>query len=181
MSKTEWTDEIECLRMHAILSQGLSAAELAAAEDTCGTTFPPDLRDLLTVVVPKGRGFPDWRSPLSVVPALERPLQGLEFDVQSGIWLSDWGPRPDALEEALAIVRKEVAAAPRLIPLFAHRYLPSEPLKSGNPVLSVYQADIIYYGKDLRSYIAHEFGSLSYDEAVRGNLPGVRFWSRFAE
>jgi hypothetical protein len=56
---------------------------------------------------------------------------------------------------------------PRLVPVFSHRYLPAEPHLSGNPVLSVYQTDIIYYGSNLKRYIAHEFGNLTREQASR--------------
>jgi hypothetical protein len=53
-----------------------------------------------------------------------------------------------------------VAAAPGLIPVFGHRYLLARPCVVGNPVLSVYQSDIIVYGEDLRGYLLIEFGDL---------------------
>ncbi len=52
-----------------------------------------------------------------------------------------------------------------MIPVFAHRMLPSEPHLEGNPVFSVHQTDIIYYGFDLDDYLRHEF-----------RLPGRRPW-----
>ena len=45
-----------------------------------------------------------------------------------------------------------------MIPVFAHRYLPASPWASGNPVFSIYQTDIIYYGLNLPSYLFAEFG-----------------------
>lgn len=53
-----------------------------------------------------------------------------------------------------------MAAAPTLIPITGHRYLLAEPCRVGNPVLSVYQADIISYGADLRRYLLIEFAGL---------------------
>lgn len=43
-------------------------------------------------------------------------------------------------------------AAPRLIPICSHRYIPEEPHDAGNPVFSVMQSDVIYYGADLANY-----------------------------
>ena len=37
--------------------------------------------------------------------------------------------------------------------------IPDRPNTSGNPVFSVHQTDIIYYGCDLRDYFVHEFFS----------------------
>jgi hypothetical protein len=48
--------------------------------------------------------------------------------------------------------------APRLIPIYAHRAVPNEPLEAGNPVFSVMQMDIIIYGNDLEQYLHNEFG-----------------------
>jgi hypothetical protein len=74
----------------------------------------------------------------------------LAFDIENnGFWNQEWGEKPSGLEVALATAKRCFAAAPKLIPLYSHRYLPAEPVSAGNPVLSVYQADIIYYGRDL--------------------------------
>lgn len=59
-----------------------------------------------------------------------------------------------------ARIHELVAAAPRLLPIYSHRYLLAEPCRAGNPVFSVYQSDIIVYGTDLRTYLLHEFADL---------------------
>ena len=53
--------------------------------------------------------------------------------------------------------------------------MPDEPHLAGNPVLSVWQTDIIYYGFDLADYLRHEFrlrDRASEPKAVRP----IRFW-----
>ncbi|GHO60945.1 hypothetical protein KSB_94200 [Ktedonobacter robiniae] len=45
-------------------------------------------------------------------------------------------------------------------PFYSHRYLLAEPCAAGNPVLSIYQSDIIVYSVDLRDYLLTEFGDL---------------------
>jgi hypothetical protein len=77
----------------------------------------------------------------------------------------------------LNIARAKVAEAPRLIPVAGHRYMPAEPELTGNPVFSVYQTDIIYYGDDLATYLRCEFNRLSYTDAVHESLRRIRFWS----
>jgi hypothetical protein len=85
----------------------------------------------------------------------------LQFDVEhNDLWRPSWGPKPETLEARKARVRELVAAAPRLIPVFAHRYLLAEPCTAGNPVFSVYQSDIVVYGADLRDYLIFEFADL---------------------
>ncbi|MGB9418990.1 MAG: hypothetical protein WCB58_21955 [Acidobacteriaceae bacterium] len=80
-------------------------------------------------------------------------------------WLPEWGPKPELLSDARAIVTTKIAEAPKLIPIYSHRYIPEEPHESGNPVFSVYGMDIAYYGFDLDDYLRHEF-----------NLPGRKEW-----
>ena len=79
-----------------------------------------------------------------------------------------------------------VAGAPRLIPVYAHRYLLIEPCVSGNPVLSIWQDDIIVYGQNLRNHFLAEFADLlgldrrdnladADEESVR-KVQSVPFW-----
>ncbi len=102
----------------------------------------------------------------------------MKFDIEhNDFWWEAWGKRPPALSEACAIAQAKVEGTPRLIPVYGHRYLPAEPASSGNPVFSVHQTDIIVYGRDLRTYLACDFGPVDWSEAVRGNLRRIRFWS----
>jgi hypothetical protein len=75
-----------------------------------------------------------------------------------------------------------LAAAPKLIPVFLHRMMPDEPRKAGNPVFSVHQTDIIYYGHDLPDYLRQEFQVARW--WTRPSEPRrIRFWDieRFPE
>jgi hypothetical protein len=105
------------------------------------------------------------------------PVESVCFDIEhNGFWWPEWGERPRELQRAIEQAKAHLAASPFLIPVYGHRYLPTEPLEAGNPVLSVWQTDIIYYGRDLRSYLANEFGAahqLPHDGEVRH----IRFWS----
>lgn len=140
---------------------GLTDAEIADAEHENGFHFPPDLRSVLEHAMPVGDRFPDWRYPGSdfIRGRLDFPADGICFDVEHNeFWLPAWGTQPERLEEAFAIAREAVRAAPLLIPVYSHRYLPASPCEAGNPVLSVHQTDIIPYGIDLPSYLFAEFG-----------------------
>jgi hypothetical protein len=70
-----------------------------------------------------------------------------------------------------------VNAAPRLIPLIAHRYIPDAPHEAGNPVFSVMQADTIYYGADLADYFRREFAARPTDLDPVGDVRFIPFWS----
>ena len=163
---------------------GLTESEIRTVESRFGFHFPPDLCAFLQTALPRGPLFPDWRIPESPALAgrLAWPFDGIAFDIENNaFWLDSWGPRPHALSDALAVAKAAVESAPRLIPIFGHRYLPAEPEAAGNPVLSVYQTDIICYGVDLRRYLLCEFGRLDFVEATRGEVRRIRFWTDIME
>ncbi|HEU4533470.1 MAG TPA: hypothetical protein VFS00_05105, partial [Polyangiaceae bacterium] len=166
---------------------GLSEAQVEAVERARSLRFPPDyrlfLRTLHATTPPQvgagfvdgdrlelypRAGFYDWLREDDEIRAAEREVvDGLLFDVEhSDLWLPTWGPRPDAAEGREVRLRELVDAAPRLVPVFGHRFLVAEPCRAGNPVLSVHQSDIIVYGRDLRTYLLVEFDLPSGDGAV---------------
>lgn len=178
---TTWRAELDLLREAGVpVGPGLSTAELARVESVVQASLPPDLRSFLGEGLPLGDRYPNWREPDApeVRDQLAWPFEGIAFDIEhNAFWLDAWGRRPSRLDDALQIARAQVAAAPRLIPIRGHRYLPAEPFLPGNPVLSVYQTDIIYYGDDLATYLRCEFRRLSYADAVTESARRIRFWS----
>ncbi len=160
---------------------GLSANERHRIESALGLTVPPDFAELLELGVPSGGRFPDWHGgPDAIRPLVARPVEGLLFDVGHGLWLEAWGARPASEHDALSSAKEALAAAPPLVPVWAHRYLPTEPSKRGNPVLSVMQSDIVVYGADLADYFAREFGLARRSEASGTTRPAsLPFWGQF--
>jgi len=144
----KWTEVIELLRAkEVILADGLTDSELGSAEERCSSSFPPDLREFLQLVLPIGSSFPDWRSIScdTLDSWLAGPFEGIAFDIEhNSFWWPAWGPKPAHLATAKEVARAALEAAPRLVPIFGHRFLPTEPLERGNPVFSVVQTDIIY-------------------------------------
>lgn len=141
------------------IAAGLSDAEFDAAEREFGFTFAPDHRAFLAAGVPTGRGWPDWRSEdrAALRDRLAWPVEGVLFDVtENSFWYEGWGPRPPDDEAALAVARRYLMTVPRMVPIYAHRYLPA--VLPGHPVLSMYQTDIITYGADLDDWLFREFG-----------------------
>ena len=177
MGASDWQTVVELLRGCGVaFDTGLADGEVDRAESRFGFRFPPDLRTFLQTAMPCGEHFPDWRGgdEAGLREWLGLPLRGILFDVRHGFWMEEWGPRPATWAEAEYIVGGLVASAPTLVPVCQHRMMPSEPHEAGNPVFSVHQADIIYYGFDLEDYIRNEWN-------LPGRLPwqspkAIRFW-----
>jgi len=157
---------------------GLSDAELDAVEKEFGFSFADDHRAFLAERLPVGRGWPDWRDGDrdELRDRLATPVEGVLFDVaENGFWYDGWGPRPASAAAAVTVARGFLLTVPRLIPVYAHRYLPAGRGASGHPVLSVMQTDVITYGADLADYLRREFEG-GAAEPVRAR-PTVAFWS----
>ena len=145
-------------------SSGLDPEAISRVEAQWHLEFPPDYRLFLEVLHAPDRpaSFYNWLEDSdSIGEAFEWLVEGLEFDVQADVlWLPSWGPKPEKVEEQSARLRALVDGAVKLIPVTGHRYLVAEPCQAGNPVLSIYQSDIIVYGGNLREYFFAEFMSL---------------------
>ncbi|MCD1125082.1 SMI1/KNR4 family protein [Jinshanibacter sp. LJY008] len=169
-------------------AEGLSDDELIAIQFEFQVTFPPDLKQFLQAALPVSDRFVNWRAGLhsfkekqQIEQRINWPLEGMLFDVENNeFWMQEWGDRPESAEERSVIVSQNFCAYPKLIPIYSHRYIPATPDEIGNPVFSVYQTDIIYYGYDLASYFAHEFSfSLpgSFDSPEEPKC--IEFWGDF--
>ena len=165
---------------------GLTVTEVRRAEEKYGLAFPPDLKEFLMFALPVSGRWPNWRQVDDPVieGMLAWPYEGICFDIEhNGFWLEDWGPKPAPLPEAFALAQQKLSEAPKLIPICGHRYLPDCPQAAGNPVFSIYQTDIIYYGANLVNYLENEFHY--YFQTPEYNLEGsirpIKFWSRLAE
>lgn len=127
----------DVLRQHpevAHLEAGLSDSEIAGVEERFGFTFPPDLRALLQYALPIGPRFLNWRNDDSsdLISRLKVPLEGIWFDVEhNDFWVAEWGVKPADPVMRFQVVKGVVDAAPRLIPIYIHRFIPSEPAESG--------------------------------------------------
>jgi|SRR5579872_5195147 len=185
-------DLIHRLREKGIeFADGLSVGELEESQKRYNVRFPPDLAEFLFIALPISKNFPNWRTGFtetsaganSIEQILHWPADGILFDVRHDeFWLASWGDRPASISEALVEASRRIALAPPLIPVWGHRFLPSEPLSAGNPVLSVMQTDIIYFGDDLASYFSREFG-IEFPLKTNGqHAPRrIRFWSDVIE
>lgn len=174
----------ERLRLaHVTLRPGLSDVEISRAEESFAFTFSDEHRALLTNALPVGSGWVDWRDASADVlrGRLEWPVDGVVFDVQNnGFWPASWGDRPVDHDERERLAREHLATAPRLVPVYSHRYLPAAPAPTPSPVFSLHQTDVIVYGDDLLDYVAHEFGVGPLHPTAPAELPYIEFWSDLA-
>lgn len=170
------------------IGPGLTDAEFARIERGYEFEFADDHRAFLAAGLPLNspapgprNPWPDWRdaAPGDLRERLGWPVEGALFDVQhNALWHPSWGQRPADTSGALTTARQHLSRAPKMIPVYAHRYLPAGRGTYGHPVLSIYQTDIIVYGTDLADYINCEFGRrfISPDWTPP---PMVPFWSDF--
>jgi hypothetical protein len=162
---------------------GLSQMEIASIESQLGFPLPEDFAYLLrNIRDPGGVLFP-WANfeKREYDRVIAWVLGGIEFDIEHAqLWLERWGTRPATLSTALEIARKDFAGWPKLLPVFGHRFLAAEPCRSGNPIFSIKQTDIIYYGADLAHYLLNEF--VDRDWAFHTHAQKIRrieIWSDF--
>lgn len=156
------------------LKYRLSESQIREAQAIYNTIFPPDLVELFLTFIPDP--FYNWGNMArwnveDIKKRIHMPIEGILFDIRSNnFWLKKWGVKPDRVETAEDIAKRNLCNVPPLIPLYSHRYIPSCPSKAGNPVYSFWHAnDMIYYGTDLWDYIEVEFGhksqiSISFDK-----------------
>lgn len=169
------------------VSVGLDEDALVAVERRFGFEFADDHRAFLSAVLPVGPRWPDWRSrdASALRTQLDSPVNGVLFDVEhNGTWVDAWGARPASTADVVAVARARLAAVPRLVPVWGHRYLPAGRGGSGHPVLSVHQTDIIYYGTDLVDYLFQEFNigpGIERGDPRWQPRATVAFWQDFIE
>lgn len=172
------------------LEKGLNDNEVVQVETKFDFKFPPDLRSFLQTALPISYRFVNWRQGLTsqemandIAKLLAWPLDGMLFDIENNnFWDDRWGSIPEKLEDKVSIATKNYKTYPKLIPIYSHRYIPAHPHKVGNPVFSIYQMDIIYYGYDLATYFAKEFGFELPDhfEIPERPILDIEFWSDWA-
>ncbi|MGW8760928.1 hypothetical protein ACWGN5_00345 [Streptomyces sp. NPDC055815] len=172
------------------IAPGLTEEEFGRIEATYGFEFSPEHRAFLAaglpVVSPPEEGetweqpWPDWRhadeDDLSY--RLEWPVREVLGDVAHGSRHPALGARPTSDEEAVDVARAVLARAPRLVPVYAHRFIPAGLDSPGHPILSVWGTDIIYYGHDLADYVDREFGEVDED-VLWAPQASVPFWKDF--
>ncbi len=98
---------------------------------------------------------------------LNWPFNQILKDVKDGAWLNSWVERPKSEIEVEKIFASWYNGAPKLIPIHSHRFVVNLPNQLTSPVLSIYGADTIVYGWDMKHYLLSELGQfLDVNESV---------------
>ena len=165
---------------------GMTEEERGKVEEIYGFKFPQALADFYSCGVPclsSAISFPLWKdlnenNVRAIKKMIEDPINWLKEDVKDGFWLESWGKRPENEEEALEVFSRVAAKAPKLIPIYSHRYVPVIEGVDDPPVISTVGMDTIIYGGNLSEYLQNEFfgGKLSTVSAV-----SIPFWSEIIE
>ncbi|WP_442773926.1 hypothetical protein [Lactococcus hircilactis] len=149
------------------LHKGLTAGEIDKCEEIYNVSFPKNLRTMLMEFCPiqtsKKGGWYNWfdfseENIQQIKKRIDWQFDGLLFDIeQNGFWLKEWGKAPDKMAECLKIAKCKLQGIPKLVPIFGHRYTTGDVDTKKNPVFSIWQADVIYYGATLYDYFKIEF------------------------
>lgn len=180
MKKIELLKE-ELIKKGVKFETGLSKQEIIEVERVYNINFPTEYEEFLKEGVPVSNGFYNWRdlSPKNISYIKEKMnipfIDILNYCGEIDEWPSAWGTRPKNSQDLKRKIEMLLNEAPRLIPVYAHRYIPM--LKEESPVLSVMGLDIIYYGQNLFQYLEIEFGRKNYNEIAFENIGYIEFWS----
>lgn len=166
-----------------VFTNGMMENEIIEIEELYNVKFPPDLKEFFKFALPISEGFLNWndKSKININRINNRflePLEGIIFDIEHNeFWMQGWGEKPSDIREAVKLATMYFNNAPKLIPIWYHRYIPSTPSEYGNPIMSVHQTDIIYYGENLLSYLLVEFGFKKREDIDFDNIKEIPFWS----
>ena len=159
---------------------GLSSDEIKKIEKLYDIRFPLELKQIYMELLPTSKGFYKWRDfSDSNIEYIKRIILSTFEDVKTEIeyieWNELWGKEPDESEKR-RIIEEKLKTAPKLIPIYSHRYVVSGERET-SPVLSICGLDIIYYGENLNQYFEIEFNKKSPNEMDYKKIAKVPFWS----
>lgn len=171
---------IELLKNNNIeLQEGLSPEELEKIHSIYQIRFPDALRALLTETLPTGHGFYNWRDfsedNVSLIKSkMNQPIEDVMTLADEIYWNEQWGEKPNDPSNILNTVKQRINDAAKLIPIYAHRYIPMID-EQNPPILSIHGVDVIYYGENLEDYFEREFGHVKKSN-VKSSVY-IPFWS----
>lgn len=180
-------DLIEPLSEHIVFDKGLTWKEQEELENFHGIRFPKPLKDFYACAFPvRERNpvvypwnptpdafgpFPDWRdcsekNVKHLREILDAPVKNLLHDLKrDGLICDVW----------YGLTAEEVGEiAPKLIPVYGHRYLPMNSHVS--PVFSAVGRDVVYFAGNLFEYFRREFLEPITEKSPVSRMPYVPVW-----
>ena len=160
------------------LQNGLSRKEIDTIESLYGFSFPTPLKDFYMEVLPVGNGFYNWRdfdanNIFAIQYMMKLPRKNFMENLE---WYEEIQSDMGDIANRKRLVGGIIDAAPLLIPIRAHRYIPICSLKE-YPVISVHGLDVIYYGRNLYEYLEIEFGLKRHKDIDFSSIEYIPFWS----
>lgn len=161
--------------------KGLTLDELNQIERIYQVKLPRSLRQFLMTALPISRGFYNWRNIQDdniryIKKVLNKPLLDIYNMAEEIYWCDNWGEKPEDEKIIVQEIRARLKKAPKLLPIYAHRYMPIV-LDENPPVISIHDIDIIYYGENLEDYFNIEFGKKEQNTIAFKNITPIPFWS----
>jgi hypothetical protein len=161
---------------------GLSDPALEALEQRWSLRFPPDYRLFLKIlhcldkpitiatydgdtreIIPADSSlFHNWQTDTHLLTnAYQQIIDDLRYEVvHNNVWKPGWGRKPVSKYGQSQQIGVLISQAPKLIPIYDHRFLLSEPYQAGNPVISIRQSEIVIYAPDFYSFLCKDFSDL---------------------
>lgn len=160
--------------------KGLSHEELEQIEQLYAIEFPQELKEAYMTALPVSEGFYKWRefsdsNVNHIKELIQKPFEDIVKAIDDVEWCDSWGIEPTENEKT-KIIEEKLKLAPKLIPIYYHRYVVSGRMDK-SPVLSVHGTDIIYYGENLEQYLEIEFKEIPYSEMDYKKIAKIPFWS----
>lgn len=83
-------------------------------------------------------------------------------------------------EQRVEVVAELYKNAPKIIPVYSHRFMPEMNDDNDQPVLSIHYGDIVYYGRNLQEYLLYEFCGVDISKYI-SEYKNVPFWTDMME
>ena len=177
-----YEESIKILKQQGVEFEiGLTVEEIAKIEGIYKITFTKSLKEFLMMALPISKGFIDWRNLnqdniMIIKKIINRPIEDVDELAEEVYWCDDWGKEPDNEIDIALVVRERLKSAPKLIPVYGHRYISMIP-EDNPPIISIHDVDIIYYGQNLEDYFEVEFGGKEQGKIEFENINPIPFWS----
>ncbi|MDE6847445.1 MAG: hypothetical protein K2J99_16995 [Lachnospiraceae bacterium] len=173
---------ISALRQKGIeFAIGLSDEEFYWIEQEYAIVFPEELKKIYKVTLPVSKGFYNWRdrskeNVANIKRVMQVPIQGIVDNMDEIDWNEEWGEEPSSLEKRKIKIEDMMLKAPKLIPIYLHRYMPAFKCERP-PIFSVCGTDIIYFAKNIIDYFLIEFGLKENEVFMNNEVSYIPFWS----